>query len=229
MEFRTAFFFLCFVFVSCVHARHPLIGAQVFIEPGQSRENIEGWFRLLDQHHMNVCRIRMFEDHVKPGTDAWDFSLYDFAFDMAEKYNVKILATLFPSDPGSVGGFKFPKDQQHLESVGRFIDTVVQHYKSHPALDTWVLQNEPGVGDYQKTPLSLAKFEQWQQDRSSGKNSSGYLKVPLDWELFWRDYTTWYLRWIAERIRKYDTVSQTHVNNHQLFINLPQYDFPAWM
>ena len=41
------------------------IGAQIFIEPGQTPEQIESWFRLLHENGMNVCRIRMFEVYMK--------------------------------------------------------------------------------------------------------------------------------------------------------------------
>ena len=52
---------------------YPLIGAQVFIEPGQTEEETEGWFRTMRDNGMSVCRIRMFESYMrKPG--GWDFS-----------------------------------------------------------------------------------------------------------------------------------------------------------
>jgi len=38
----------------------PQIGAQVFVEPGQTPEDIDGFFRLLHDNGMKVARIRMF-------------------------------------------------------------------------------------------------------------------------------------------------------------------------
>lgn len=38
----------------------PQIGAQVFVEPGQTPEDIDGFFRLLRDNGMKVARIRMF-------------------------------------------------------------------------------------------------------------------------------------------------------------------------
>ena len=121
-------------------AQAPIIGAQVFIEPGQTKQDVESWFKLLADHNMPVCRIRVFEDHMNLGNGKWDFSRYDHAFDMAQKYGVKIMVTLFPSDR-SVGGFKFPKNLEHQKSVEEYIRQTVRHFKDHPALDTWVLQN----------------------------------------------------------------------------------------
>ena len=46
-------------------AELPQIGAQVFIEPGQSSKDVDDWFRILEENGMPVCRIRMFETHMR--------------------------------------------------------------------------------------------------------------------------------------------------------------------
>jgi beta-galactosidase len=200
------------------------LGAQVFIEPGQDKARVEKWFSLLAQNGMSTSRIRLFEDHIRKGK-RWNFEIYDFAFDMAAKYNIKLLITFFPSDD-SVGGFKFPRDEKHLVEIGEYIKEVVLHFKDHPAMDCWVLQNEPGVEEREKEGLALMKYETWLANK--GKNElEGWKHIA--WELFFRDYTTWYLEWIGDQIKKYDKKHLTHVNNHQLFTNLSQYDFKNWM
>ena len=45
----------------------PFIGAQVFIEPGQTDAQVDGWFRTLRENGMGVCRIRMFESYMADG------------------------------------------------------------------------------------------------------------------------------------------------------------------
>jgi beta-galactosidase len=208
-------------------AQSPIIGAQIFIEPGQNKHDVEKWFKILDDHNMPVCRIRLFEDQINLGNGKWDFSRYDYAFEMAQKYGVKILVTLFPSDK-SVGGFKFPRNFEHQKSIEEYIRQSVRHFKDHPALDTWVLQNEPGDYSYSKTEYSLSKFKKWkaQQKRQAGNQ---YMKNLPEFELFWRDYTTEYLGWIAKIVKEEDSKGYTHINNHDLFFNLKQYDFPQWM
>lgn len=47
----------------------PFIGAQVFIEPGQTDAQVDGWFRTLRDNGMGVCRIRMFESYMADGRD----------------------------------------------------------------------------------------------------------------------------------------------------------------
>ena len=209
-------------------AQAPIVGAQVFIEPGQSKQDVETWFKLLADHNMSVCRIRVIEDHMNQGQGKWDFSRYDYAFDMAQKYGVKIMASLFPSDR-SVGGFKFPKNLEHQKSVEEYVRTTVRHFKDHPALDTWVLQNEPGAYEYSKDAFSLPKFEKWKAQQKKPEHKNGYMKNSPEFELFWRDYTTDYLSWLAKIVREEDSKGLTHVNNHLLFSNLAQYDFPQWM
>lgn len=43
------------------------VGAQVFIEPGQTDAQVDGWFRTLRENGMGVCRIRMFESYMADG------------------------------------------------------------------------------------------------------------------------------------------------------------------
>lgn len=138
----------------------PVIGAQVFIEPGQSGSEVDGWFRTLSDNGMEVCRIRLFEEYLHKG-GKWDFSLFDRAFSAADRYGIKIFLTLFPADPDrSIGGFKFPFTKAHKTDIARYIREVVTHYRSHPALLGWVLLNEPGTeGVVPDTPYSQACFK----------------------------------------------------------------------
>jgi len=60
----------------------PLIGAQVFIEPGQTPEEIDTWFRILQENNLPICRVRLFEAYMRKPDGEWDFSLVEpFGFD----------------------------------------------------------------------------------------------------------------------------------------------------
>jgi beta-galactosidase len=198
------------------------LGAQVFIEPDQDRNRVGKWFELLANNGMTTSRIRLFEDHIRDG-DQWNFEIYDYAFDQAAKNKIKLLVTFFPSDD-SVGGFKFPRDEEHLSEIADYIKKVVNHFKDHPAMDCWVLQNEPGVDERTKDGLVWNKYQLWLTERDKSEADWDY----MSWEVFYEDYTTWYLKWIGEQVRLYDKTTLTHVNNHQLFSNLSQYDFSSW-
>ena len=55
-----------------------------------------------------------------------------------------------------------------------------------------------------------------------------YIKNSYNDEKFLLEYETWYLGWIADRIREQDKVHDLHLNNHQIFCNVAEYDFVAW-
>jgi beta-galactosidase len=205
------------------------IGAQVYIEPGQSKADISAWFALLKAQGMTVCRIRMDETHFRSGT-SYDFSLYDHAFSEAAKNDVQIFATLFPAGPDEkgVGGFKFPKSEKHFEGITEYIKNVVVHFREHPALQAWVLQNEPGSLSPPETDFTLQKFEEWQAARKEAPVYNEYMRKQNLEADFLRDYTSWFLSWIADQVRRYDTKAELHVNNHMIFETLPEYDFPVW-
>lgn len=58
---------------------------------------------------------------------------------------------------------------------------------------------------------------------------NGYpVLLDLTDEAFKKDYQTWFLNWIATEIKKYDSAREIHVNNHAIFNNCAEYDFPAW-
>ena len=125
----------------------PMFGAQVFVEPGQTLEETEQWFRVMKENGMTICRIRMFESYMHKADGSWDFSLFDRAFRMAEKYNIKVMGTFFPAtDKTDIGGWKFPKDNKQLNSFSEYIKQSVLHFKQFKSLYAWVLINEPGDG-----------------------------------------------------------------------------------
>jgi beta-galactosidase len=145
----------------------PMIGAEIFIEPGQTAEEIDSWYRLMKENGMTICRIRMFETYMHREDGTCDFSLFDLAYKAAEKYNVKVWGNLFPATSFTdVGGFKFPHSDEHLKSVAEYIKNLVTHFKQFKSCYGWVLINDPG--------------------------------------------------------------SHLHVNNHAIFQNVAEYNFPAW-
>jgi beta-galactosidase len=63
----------------------PMIGAEVFIEPGQTPDEIDIWFKRLKEAGMTLTRIRMFERYMHTPDGKLDFSLFDEAYKAAEK------------------------------------------------------------------------------------------------------------------------------------------------
>jgi len=211
---------------------NPLIGAQIFLEPGQTPEEIDRWFRVLKENNMNVCRIRMLESYMRKTDNSWDYTLFDNAFKSAEKYGIKIFATLFPyTEKTDIGGFKFPSNEEHLKSIANYIKVVVTHFKSYSSLFGWVLINEPGVGgNIPWNDFVSVKYEEWRRLHPKEEyTENGYpILVDLTDQYFLRDLSTWYLNWIASEIKKYDPQGHLHVNNHMIFNNCAEYNFPEW-
>jgi beta-galactosidase len=209
----------------------PYIGAQIFTQPGQTSEDLEGWFRTLKESDMPYCRIRLDETHMRKADGTWDFSLYDTTFQMADKYGVKVLADLFPKETTDWRLAKFPQSKAHLEEWAEYIKQMVTRFQKHPSLYAWVLQNEPGsYGMYPKSDLSAELMAEWRAGlEKTTYNSKGYAGTNgFDEMNFQRYYISWYLNWISQQIRKYDKETELHVNTHSIYDNLPDYDFAAW-
>jgi beta-galactosidase len=51
------------------------------------------------------------------------------------------------------------------------------------------------------------------------------MQIHYEESRFMRDFTTRYLRWLSEEVRKHDVKTDLHVNPHMLFSNLADYDF----
>ena len=211
---------------------YPQFGAQVFIEPGQAEEQIDGFFRTLKENNMTVARIRLFGSHIMKDPANPDFTLYDMAFDAADRYGIQVFATLFPvtDELNDVGGFKFPSSEEHLSQVDNYVKTVVEHFSTKPALSTWVLQNEPGQGKLvvPKTPLSMKVRKEWEDKVGRYERPAGFLEADFDDAYFSRYYMVWYLTHLAEQVKKYDRNGHyTHINPHALMDTIADYDFEA--
>lgn len=210
----------------------PVLGAQVFIEPGQSEADTELWFRRMKENGMKICRIRMFESYMRDASGEWDFSLFDRAFRLAGKYDIKILATLFPrTGKNDIGGYKFPENKSVYQNMLQYIQRVVTHFKSYPSLYGWVLVNEPGLGgNIPKGDFTRKRQEEWRKEQAAAvKRDTGYpLLMDLDDRRFLLEYNTWFLRLLADEVRKCDPDTHIHENNHDIFKNCAEYDFPHW-
>jgi beta-galactosidase len=208
----------------------PMIGAEVFIEPGQTATEIEGWFHTMNENGLKICRIRMFENYMRNADGNYDFSLFDNAYKAGEKYGIKIWANLFADCSfEDVGGFKFPKSNQHLDSIAAYIKNLVTHFKQFKSHAGWVLINEPGSGHKPDEPFTAQKFIEWKKNQSIPHyRSNGFNVFGFENERFLLDYNTWFLKWLATEIYKYDPDSHLHVNNHSIFQLVAEYNFPEW-
>ena len=231
-----AVFMLLFIFAAKTQAQTgntsvPFVGAEVFIEPGQTAGEIDTWFKTLKEQHFSVCRIRMFEAYMKKSDGTWDFSLFDHAFIAAEKYGIKVFANPFYfTEKTDIGGFKYPRDEEHLQSMALFLKEMTLHFSKFSSLAGYVLINEPGGGTLPNTDFTKKNFDDWAKTHLRKEfTEKGYpVLMDLYEQEFQKDYGTWFLKWIAGEIAKHDNKHEIHVNNHQMFQNCAEYDFPEW-
>jgi beta-galactosidase len=163
--------FVLFLFTQVSYAQIPELGAEVWIRPGQSQQQINHWFKLLAENNMRVARIFIMWNYIEPKKGQWDFSLYDKAFKAANKYGIKIFATLTSNlQSVAVGDFyqlhvhKMEGTKKQLNESKKYIKKVVNHYKNNPALSTWGLTNEAGQSP-NPYPLALKHFRRWLQKK----------------------------------------------------------------
>jgi beta-galactosidase len=151
----------------------PEIGAQVWIEPGQTSEEIDNWFKILADHQMQCARLFLMWNYIEIKPGLWDFSLYDLAFNAAAKYGIKIQATLTSNHGPSHYGKEFwylnqgeeiLTDKGQLSFAEVYINKTIEHYKSHKALEYWWLQNEPGQPP-RNNELAMERFRGWLMDK----------------------------------------------------------------
>ena len=77
-----------------MNALRKMIGAEVWLEPGHTAEQIDGLFRLLAERGLPCARVLLVWQFLERSRGVYDFTLYDLAFRAAEKYGVKIVASL---------------------------------------------------------------------------------------------------------------------------------------
>lgn len=239
-----------------------LLGAQVWLAPGEydRPEQLDRLFAVLAEHDLPLARVSLVRNHLEPAAGRWDFALYDAAFDAAVRHGVRITATLWPqaAAPALSG---VPDTPAALAAGEPYLDAVVPRYAAHPALDSWILMNEPGQPPA-VTELAELRFRDWLCERYGGLDElnrawfgasmlsfrapyasfdevtvdprwshAGLWPVPgLDWLEFWRAHLTWYLGWVAERVRRLDPAHPLHTNPHGVSRNLAtrSLDLPSW-
>jgi len=197
----------------------PEIGAQVWIEPGQRSEDIDHWFKILADYRMPCARLFMMWNYIEMKPGVWDYSLYDQAFTAAEKYGVRIQATLTANHGPSHYGKEFwyldqgeeiLTDKKQMSLAETYIKKTVEHYRSHKSLEYWWLQNEPGQSP-KSNNLALERFRIWLEDRynkidslnqnwKTGFNSFNEIEYHPSWDglpgfYYPRPYHDWHNFW----------------------------------
>lgn len=250
------------LFVNTSFAK-PTIGAQVWVEPGQTPEQIDSFFKMLADHNMPVARLFIMWNYIETKPGKWDFTLYDQAFDAASKHGVKVVATLTTNRRATHRGDFYQLHANAIEGTWKrldeskiYIHKIVDHWKDHPALESWTLTNEA----HQKpvtNEIAYDRFKEYLKDKyanieqlneawstsykdfnsieghKSWSTGQGYWYWPapfVDWHTFWREHLSWWLEWIATEVRTVDTKTPIHAHVSGQLENQATYalDLPAY-
>lgn len=188
--FLVVIIFLCSMHAILAQQKHSL-GTEIWIEPGQSEQDIDNWCRITAESGMKDVRIFMMWTHVEPQPNVWDFEVYDYVYRACEKYNLKLQVTLNPNQPawhygrefwGSIHKHAIFSDDSIKEFSKRYIQKVVERYKDSPAQDNWWLMNEP-MPSSGETQYKLSGF------REEMKSKYGEIeKLNKEWNSSFRSF-----------------------------------------
>jgi beta-galactosidase len=138
-----------------------LIGSQVWFEPGEedTDEAADHIFKTLAEHQMPLARVSLVWNYMDKKPGQWDFTMFDRVFRAAERHHVRIAATLWPAAKVYwLSGI--PDTAEHMKESERYLAQVVSRYRKSPALDTWILINEPRHSPVDN-PLAIQRFRLW--------------------------------------------------------------------
>ncbi|WP_438479366.1 beta-galactosidase [Oleiharenicola lentus] len=148
-----------------------LIGAEIWVEPGHTEAQIDGWFRQLAENGLRCARILLVWQYLEKSRGVYDFTLYDWAFRAAEKYHIKLVASLQTDSMPAHWGMPYnlharylPKDEAEMKIIADYVTALVTRYKDSPALDTWLHLDENSVTPA-GTPLAMGRFRDWLRDK----------------------------------------------------------------
>ncbi len=93
-------------------------------------------------------RVNVQWNEVEAEPGKFDFSTTDFLLNEAQKNNVKVLLAIgqkVPRWPECYFPAWFDAAENKDEAVLKYLTTTVEHYKKHPALEFWQVENEPYI------------------------------------------------------------------------------------
>lgn len=113
----------------------------------------EVYVRMLDELRVRNLRLPTYWDVLEPEDSKYDFSTTDFMLEEAQKRGAKVILTL------GVRQYRWPECYipdfaKKLSLVKRqkkildFIKAVIDRYKSHVAIISWQVENEPLLGSF---------------------------------------------------------------------------------
>lgn len=230
--------------------RNVRLGSQLYINKSDTPERVDRWVRQMHEAGLRIIRLFMVWDQLEPRDGEWNFSNYDACFAAAEECGMTVVPTLMSvSPPGWMRVTGGTQDIGNIDDAAfkartfAYVRKIVEHYHTSPALDSWILWNEPSreieLNDYNMDDWiaflkreydgDIAKlnkrhfkqydsFEQIKEKQEGATNALGFkgYAEAIDWDNYVVYSLCENLRQIAEEIRKIDPVHELHVNPHDV-------------
>ncbi|MFM9328201.1 beta-galactosidase [Paenibacillus mesotrionivorans] len=227
------------------------IGSQLFINKEDTPEQVRRWVCQMGENGLLVIRLFMVWEQLEPEKDKWEFANYDACFDQALECGLAVVPTLMSGSPP--GWMHLTDSMQELAdlddpsfeaSSANYIDQVVKRYRDHPAMDSWILWNEPtrviGQGPHGEqayvryleealgsiTAFNAVSYRQFRSftelaKAGCGRGQEGQLPFRSFAEQMVRSRFSvhnlcLHLAFIRDRIRRLDTRHPVHINPHNL-------------
>lgn len=126
------------------------LGAQLWLEQDADAERVDFLVRQGAEAGLDLLRIFLVWPWMEPSPQEWVYDPFDAAFEAAERHDIGIKATLTAnSGPWHIGtpsvlhSTTLTLDPAQRPSMRRYVENCVRRYRGSPALQQWIIWNEP--------------------------------------------------------------------------------------
>lgn len=128
----------------------PRLGAQLWLEQDADADQVEVLVGRAAEAGLDLLRVFLLWPWMEPSPGTWVYDPFDAAFDAAERHGLGIKATLTANSgpwhigtPGVLHSTTLTLGAEQRPAMRRYLERCVGRYAEHPALQQWILWNEP--------------------------------------------------------------------------------------
>ena len=225
-------------------------GTHLFVNPEDTTDALASRVAVLAKAGFTLIRLFLPWSQLEPQPGILRWSPYPEVFDAAAAHGMKIVATLMSvSPPGWMRLTDGLQDVANLDDDTFFrrslehARTVVERFRGHPALDSWILWNEPSRQLYPHQPATWRAFQAYLERVYRGdialynalhfcpaasfaellpppagayETGFGSHRAKLEWLAFTVDNLQERLAALAALVREADPAHPIHVNPHRV-------------
>ena len=129
-----------------------LLGSQYYVNTEDTPEQIRAGIHAMGQAGLKLVRIFLQWTHVEPRQGRWYWDQYDALFDTAAEEGIGVIITLTAIHPAGWMKISYGpqdigplEDEAYWEKAAIYVRQVSARYSQHPAMHSWILNNEPSL------------------------------------------------------------------------------------